>query len=126
MKRDLRVYEGVDRGQKFEIEVDGEKMTAYEGETIASVLHAEGRLAMNYTPKRKDPRGVYCGIGLCYNCIMVIDGVPNTRACQTLATPTAKSKHRRAWKNERSIHGRRRSRHYRSRTRWDFCSHGGR
>jgi predicted molibdopterin-dependent oxidoreductase YjgC len=92
MKRDLRVYEGVDRGQKFEIEVDGEKMTAYEGETIASVLHADGRLTMNYTPKRKAPRGMYCGIGLCYNCIMVIDGVPSTRACQTLATPGCKVK----------------------------------
>jgi aerobic-type carbon monoxide dehydrogenase small subunit (CoxS/CutS family) len=30
---------------------------------------------------------MYCGIGLCYECTMVIDGVPNTRACQTLATP---------------------------------------
>ena len=37
--------------------------------------------------KKKHPRGMYCGIGLCHECMMVINGVPNTKACQTLAEP---------------------------------------
>jgi len=82
-----RVEKGVQRGRRFEIEVDGEKLTAYEGETIAAVLLAAGKRTFRTTPGRKHPRGVYCGIGLCYECMMVIDGEPNTRACQTLATP---------------------------------------
>jgi hypothetical protein len=29
------------------------------------------------------PRGIFCGMGVCFDCLMVIDGVPNTRACMT-------------------------------------------
>ena len=84
---DRRVEKGVQRGRRFEIEVDGEKLTAYEGETIAAALLAAGKRTCRTTRDRKHPRGVYCGIGLCHECMMVIDGVPNTRACQTLASP---------------------------------------
>ena len=84
---DRRVEKGVKRGKRFEIEVDGEKIIAYEGETVAAVLAAEGRRTLRRTVKKSHPRGMYCGIGLCYECMMVINGVPNIRACQTLATP---------------------------------------
>ena len=76
---DLRVHKGVERSRPFEIEVDGEKLVASEGESIAAVLLA--------SEQKKHPRGIYCGIGLCHDCLMVINGVPNIRACQTLARP---------------------------------------
>ena len=82
-----RVQKGVARGRKFEITVDGERITAYEGETIAAALLAAGQLILRYTAKNNQPRGMYCGIGLCHECMMEINGIPNTRACQTLATP---------------------------------------
>ncbi len=82
-----RVDKGVGRGSRFEIEVDGRKIVAYEGETVGSALVAAGLQTFRRTPKKDHPRGMYCGIGLCYECTMVINGVPNTRACQTLATP---------------------------------------
>lgn len=82
-----RIEKGVERGSKFEIEVDGEMITAYEGETVAAALLASGRRTFRHTAKNGHPRGMYCGIGICYECLMVINGVPNTRACQTLATP---------------------------------------
>ena len=84
---DRRVWKGVERGRQFEIEVDGEKVIAYEGETVAVALLAAGKRTLNHTAKKKQLRGVYCGIGLCYNCMMVINGIPNARACQTLAKP---------------------------------------
>jgi hypothetical protein len=82
-----RVKGGLERGRRFEIEVDGNKIIAYEGETIASAILAAGRRTLRYTPQKGHPRGVYCGIGLCHDCIMTVDGIPNTRTCQTLATP---------------------------------------
>jgi sarcosine oxidase subunit alpha len=87
-----RVEKGVKRGKPFEIEVDGEKLVAYEGETVAAVLVAAGRRTFRRTEKKKHPRGMYCGIGLCHECKMVINGVPNTMACQTLATPGCRVK----------------------------------
>jgi predicted molibdopterin-dependent oxidoreductase YjgC len=86
MTQDLRIWKDVQRGQAFEIEVDGVPVVAYEGETVAAALMAAGIRTTNKTAG-KDPRGVCCGIGLCYGCTMVIDGVPNTRTCQTLARP---------------------------------------
>lgn len=82
-----RVEHGVVRGQRFEIEVDGRAIVAYKGETIAAALTAAGIHTLRRTPRRDQPRGVFCGIGLCWECAMVINGVPNTRSCQTLATP---------------------------------------
>jgi sarcosine oxidase subunit alpha len=82
-----RVEKGVKRGRRFEIEVDGQNIVAYEGETVAAALIAAGRRTFRQTTNKKHPRGLYCGIGLCYECMMIINGVPNTRACQTLATP---------------------------------------
>jgi sarcosine oxidase subunit alpha len=87
MTQDLRIWKDVQRGQAFDIEVDGMPVVAYEGETVAAALMAAGIRTINKTAKKEAPRGICCGIGLCYGCIMVIDGVPNTRTCQTLARP---------------------------------------
>ena len=84
---DKRIFKGVARGRSFEIEVDGEKIPAYEGETVGAVLLAAGRRTLRYTNKLEQPRGLYCGIGLCQECRMIINGIPNTQACQTLAAP---------------------------------------
>ncbi len=86
-KIEERIYKGVERGQQVEIWVDGEKIVAYEGETIGAALMAAGRRTLRYTNKDERPRGLYCGIGLCQECRMVINGVPNTQACQTLVRP---------------------------------------
>ena len=84
---DRRVSQGIARGPAFEIEVDGRRIVAYEGETIGAALIAAGIYRLRHTAKQHQPRGMFCGIGLCCECAMVINGVPNTRACQTLATP---------------------------------------
>ncbi len=55
---------------------------AYEGETVAAVLIAEEGLATRQTASGA-ARGIYCGMGVCFECLVVVDGVPNTRACMT-------------------------------------------
>jgi predicted molibdopterin-dependent oxidoreductase YjgC len=62
--------------------VDGEPVEAFEGETVAAVLLARGEVATRTTVKG-EPRGVFCGMGVCFDCLVVVDGVPNTRACMT-------------------------------------------
>lgn len=85
--QDRRVDKGVQRGAGFEIEVDGQTMLAHEGETIAAVLLAAGRRMFRTTTKNGRPRGLYCGIGLCHDCLVVYNGQPNVQACQTLVAP---------------------------------------
>ena len=72
----------LERGPRVGILLDGEPVEAYEGETVAAVLLAHGEIATRMTPGG-EPRGIFCGMGVCFDCLMIIDGVPNTRACMT-------------------------------------------
>jgi len=65
--------------------VDGVPVAAREGEMIAASLVASGINKFRYTMKRHEPRGLYCGIGRCTDCVMIVNGVPNVRTCITPA-----------------------------------------
>jgi len=71
-----------DRGRQVHLRVDGREVAAHEGETIAAALLAAGVCAFRHSPKKHAPRGLYCGIGLCYECLVTVDGRPAVRACQ--------------------------------------------
>jgi predicted molibdopterin-dependent oxidoreductase YjgC len=66
-----------------EVTVDGRVIQAREGETIGAALLAAGIRVNRYTPKRHEPRGLFCAIGQCTDCVMVVNGVPNIRTCVT-------------------------------------------
>lgn len=80
---DGRVPGGIERGRRVEIEVDGERIAAYEGETVAAALIASGRRLFRKTARYDAPRGIFCGMGICFDCVMTVNGVPNTRTCVT-------------------------------------------
>lgn len=67
------------------IEVDGRPVKAVEGEPIAAALIAAGFSSFRNTPARHEPRGVFCAIGRCTDCVMTVDGIPNIRTCITPA-----------------------------------------
>ncbi len=90
MDTDLRIRNGIERGSRFEIEVDGKPVTAYEGETVAAALMAAGITVFRHTAKQGTPRGIYCGMGICFDCLMTVDGIPNVRTCVTYARPGMK------------------------------------
>ena len=75
------------RESAITVNVDGRPISAVTGETVAAVLLAEGILVFRYTAKRGEPRGVFCGMGICYECLVTVDGVPNVRACVTAVGP---------------------------------------
>jgi len=72
-------------GAKITLLVDGEPVEAFEGEPIATALLASGRRAFRRTVKRGEPRGVFCALGRCTDCVMIVDGQPNVRTCVTPA-----------------------------------------
>jgi predicted molibdopterin-dependent oxidoreductase YjgC len=84
MKRRLPLRAAIARGPEVTITVDGRPVRAHAGESVAAVLLAEGQAATR-TTVRGEPRGLYCGMGVCFECLVVVDGVPNTRACMTWA-----------------------------------------
>ena len=65
------------------ITVDGREIPAKSGEPIAAALLASGVRVFRKTAKKGYPRGVFCGIGRCTDCVMTVDGKPNVRTCVT-------------------------------------------
>jgi len=60
---------------------DGVQVSAYTGETIAAALYAAGHRTLAHSPIRHRPRGLYCAIGNCSSCMMVVDGKANVKTC---------------------------------------------
>jgi NADPH-dependent 2,4-dienoyl-CoA reductase/sulfur reductase-like enzyme len=67
---------------RVEFECDGRRLDAPAGHTVAAALMAAGIRAFRRT-MRDEPRGVFCGMGVCFDCLVTIDGVPHQRACMT-------------------------------------------
>ncbi len=85
---DLRISEHPILGQTKEgrevtFTYDGRPLTGYEGEPIAAALRAAGVMVHRYTAKKHTPRGIFCAIGRCTDCVMIVDGEPNVRTCMT-------------------------------------------
>jgi predicted molibdopterin-dependent oxidoreductase YjgC len=81
------------RGQRrspedaFTFSWNGQDVTAYPGETILGALVAAGFHTLRHTRFGHEPRGMLCGIGICYECLVTVDGRANRRACLTPARP---------------------------------------
>ena len=78
------------RGEKLTFFFNDREMEGYSGETIAASLHAAGIRELAKSPNLHRPRGLFCAIGNCSSCLMVVDGQPNIRVCVTKVRPGMK------------------------------------
>ena len=77
------IIDDYEKGEKLAFNFDGRLLYGSEGEPVAMALKAAGVMVHHYTHKRNEPRGIFCAIGRCTDCVMVVDGKPNTRTCIT-------------------------------------------
>ena len=64
------------------ISIEGRPVEVPAGETVAAAVLASGLGHTRTTPLSDAPRAPFCLMGVCYECLMVIDGLPNQRACR--------------------------------------------
>ena len=64
-----------------EFQFDGQPIVAVPGQSIGAALIAAGRRSWRRTRFAGEPRGVFCGIGICFDCLVTVNGTPNRRAC---------------------------------------------
>lgn len=74
------------QGTPFTFLFEGREIAAWPGESVAAALFAAGESVLRAS-EVGDPRGVLCGIGVCWECRCIVDGAANTRACMVLAAP---------------------------------------
>lgn len=79
---DLRIGT-IKRREKVKLLVNGKEIPAYKGETILAALMAAGYKKLKRSPLDKAPRGALCGMGVCFECMVTVNGIPNIRSCMT-------------------------------------------
>jgi len=83
-------------------EFEGEQVDVNPGDTLASALGRAGHVVQRIT-RTDEPRGVFCGIGLCHDCLVNVDGRQGQRACMTSAEDVRHvHRHREAARSEHS------------------------
>ncbi len=60
---------------------NGEKYTGKEGQSVAAALIDNGQRELRKTRFGEEPRSIFCGIGICFDCVVTINGIANQRAC---------------------------------------------
>lgn len=69
--------------EEIQITVDGRVLAARAGEVIAAALLANGIRSFRTTSSSGEPRGPFCAVGRCPDCMMAVDGNLNVRTCMT-------------------------------------------
>ena len=60
---------------------DGTPYRVPEGQTVAAALIGHGVVSWRHTRVGDQPRGILCGIGVCFDCLITVNGEANVRAC---------------------------------------------
>ena len=76
--------------QSVTVEIDGQAHQVPAGISVAAAILLCGLKHNRRTPVSGAPRLPYCMMGVCFDCLMQIDGVPNQQACQILVRETMK------------------------------------
>jgi len=77
---DLRIA-GIERKAPIRLRVNGRSVAAIPGETVLAALTAAGFRVLKKSNVRGEERGPFCGMGVCYECLVTIDGMPKQRSC---------------------------------------------
>lgn len=73
----------IESGRIVTFTFEGQRIQGQEGDSVAAALAAAGILDLRDSVVSGAPRGIYCMMGACFDCLVEIDGVPNRQACMT-------------------------------------------
>lgn len=80
---------GIARGEEIRFSFDGHAIRCCQGESVAGALMRAGVVATRCTTQKSEPRGYYCGMGVCWECAVEVEGVGIVRSCLHTATEGA-------------------------------------
>ncbi len=67
--------------EKVVFSFNGQELNGFAGEPIIAALHAAGVRVLRHSQRYHRPRGLFCAIGNCSSCLMIVNGIPNVRVC---------------------------------------------
>ena len=63
------------------LSIDGKSVTAERGETVASVMMRQADPSCRHTPVHGSSRAPFCMMGVCFDCLAIVDGASSTQSC---------------------------------------------
>lgn len=69
------------------IHINGQPIKAEIGVSLSTVLWTAGIRTLRHTDQSISPRGIFCGMGVCFDCLVMVNGKPKQRACLTIVEP---------------------------------------
>ncbi len=84
-----RLVNNTERPAAVVIEIDGEQVEAFPGESLATAILASGRRVFRST-QGGSPRAPFCNMGVCFDCVVTVDGVTEVRSCMIAVRPAMK------------------------------------
>jgi D-hydroxyproline dehydrogenase subunit gamma len=84
MKIDSRFLPRPEAATEINMTLEGEPISAQPGDTVAAAVLAHSGDAFRSTANNT-PRAAYCMMGVCFECLLEIDGRANSQGCMTLA-----------------------------------------
>lgn len=72
---------------KISFTFNGNPYEAVEGQSIAAALMESGVRELRQTRFQGEPRLIFCGIGICFDCVVVVNDIANQRACLVEVVP---------------------------------------
>jgi len=78
---------GMDPQRQVRLTVDGRGVVAQRGETLLAALLAAGLLQLRRSDRRGAPRGAFCGMGVCMDCLVWLQGRGLVRSCAVTVEP---------------------------------------
>ena len=73
-----KLYES---NETISIIFEGKNLDVEIGQTVAAALLVSGNMVFRSSVVSGEPRAPYCMMGVCFECLIEIDGIPNQRAC---------------------------------------------
>lgn len=69
------------RGKAVRVTLNGAQVEAFSGDTVAAMMLVAGTASSQVNKHSGAPRGPYCHMGVCFECLVTIDDVPDCQAC---------------------------------------------
>ena len=69
---------------KVTVYIEDAPIKVEEGTTVTAAVALAGQTVTRVTAKTQTERGPFCLMGVCFECLMEIDGVPNQQGCLTI------------------------------------------
>ena len=79
-----RMNNAIPGSKTVTLTIEGKEIAAFQGDTVAAAMLVAGFAYTRITPVKEERRAPYCMMGICFDCIVEINDIPNQRACQIL------------------------------------------